>query len=409
MANLSYCYSPYAQRVNGVCAQDPAPNTGAVIDWSKDNLTGEIRRFHYDSHDRITSVSAYNGHSYAFAYDKDGNRTTVSADGKQTQNLGMFTNVNFIQQPGYVFDNQGNQTQDPTIGTMSYNAAGQMTFAGGRTYTYAGPDQRELVEAASNSAAQYAYGKTGAKGNPELEQVTYTPPPGSATSLRGTFYIYNDANGQPLAFSNGSNEPLSYVKDGEGSVVDLIGGGGAVFDTYTYDPYGNTIATTVNEAGDLAAANPIGYAGGVRSNGSLIKFGQRWYNPNIGRFTQQDPITELLNPSNANQYAYAADDPLNKTDPSGRYDEGDACIDSPDACYAQDEPGSSEYNSAAAGGEALGGALGIAGGAGLAGIGVDAAASGGAAAGIIVGAGLIFGGLIGIGVGAYLVYDATSG
>ncbi|WP_345075406.1 RHS repeat-associated core domain-containing protein, partial [Paeniglutamicibacter cryotolerans] len=48
-----------------------------------------------------------------------------------------------------------------------------------------------------------------------------------------------------------------------------------------------------------------------------VKYGARWYNPAIGRWTQQDTLDAPLDPANANRYAYAANDPINNADPLG--------------------------------------------------------------------------------------------
>jgi RHS repeat-associated protein len=45
----------------------------------------------------------------------------------------------------------------------------------------------------------------------------------------------------------------------------------------------------------------------------LTKFGARYYNPDLGRFTQRDPSGEDL------PYAYAGCDPVNHTDWTGLY------------------------------------------------------------------------------------------
>ncbi|WP_371790423.1 RHS repeat-associated core domain-containing protein [Streptomyces sp. NBC_01471] len=74
-------------------------------------------------------------------------------------------------------------------------------------------------------------------------------------------------------------------------------------------------------SGTAAIQNPHRYVGGTydRTTG-YIKYGQRWYDPTTGRFTTQDALTFLANPANGNRYAYAGDDPINNTDPTGMFD-----------------------------------------------------------------------------------------
>ncbi|MEY2847833.1 MAG: hypothetical protein RI885_498 [Actinomycetota bacterium] len=48
-----------------------------------------------------------------------------------------------------------------------------------------------------------------------------------------------------------------------------------------------------------------------------VKYGLRWYNPVVGRWAQQDTLDAPLDPANANRYAFAGNDPINNTDPTG--------------------------------------------------------------------------------------------
>ncbi|MFF7542234.1 RHS repeat-associated core domain-containing protein [Streptomyces canus] len=54
------------------------------------------------------------------------------------------------------------------------------------------------------------------------------------------------------------------------------------------------------------------YTGTYLDPSGLYKMGARYYDPQLGRFTQPDPSGKESNP-----YAYAAGDPINRTDPSG--------------------------------------------------------------------------------------------
>ena len=68
-------------------------------------------------------------------------------------------------------------------------------------------------------------------------------------------------------------------------------------------------------------ANLCQYARGYfESKTGLVKFGTRYYNPALGRWTQQDPVGGSLGDLNAaNWYTYAKDDPVNVVDPSGAF------------------------------------------------------------------------------------------
>ncbi len=67
-------------------------------------------------------------------------------------------------------------------------------------------------------------------------------------------------------------------------------------------------------------SNPWQYAADYfESSMGLVKFGTRYHNPKLGRWTQQDPVGGSLgNPDSLNRYLYAKDDPVNLVDPSGR-------------------------------------------------------------------------------------------
>src|SRR6266545_4918487 len=59
-------------------------------------------------------------------------------------------------------------------------------------------------------------------------------------------------------------------------------------------------------------ANPWRYASGLfDSQTGLTKFGARYYDPDLSRFTQRDPSGQDL------PYAYAGCDPVNNVDPTG--------------------------------------------------------------------------------------------
>jgi RHS repeat-associated protein len=88
--------------------------------------------------------------------------------------------------------------------------------------------------------------------------------------------------------------------------------GATIGDRYSYDAWGQQTSHTGT------TANPWGYASGYLDTTGLIKFGTRYYDPNLGRWAQLDPVGgEIDNPHTLNRFHYAADNPVNLTDASG--------------------------------------------------------------------------------------------
>ncbi len=109
--------------------------------------------------------------------------------------------------------------------------------------------------------------------------------------------------------------------------TDVVGEftGTALAGSATYDPLGNVTAST-NMAGNL------GYQSGWTDHATgRVNMAARWYNPATGQFDNRDSIgvSPLPNPMAANRYAYADDNPLTNTDPTGHCainDDGDLCV-----------------------------------------------------------------------------------
>jgi RHS repeat-associated protein len=85
--------------------------------------------------------------------------------------------------------------------------------------------------------------------------------------------------------------------------------------TSGYNPFGNVSGGNVQSG----VINPWGYAGGYTdATTRLIKFGIRYYDPHVGRWTQATPIGgSLQEATQANPYTYADNNPINDVDPTG--------------------------------------------------------------------------------------------
>ena len=310
VADLTYCYANLNADPT-VCSTARTADR-SLLQSSRDNLTGAVSTYRYDAGNRLTTVTVTGGPtptSYAYTYDTNGNRLTATGTSPAAYNP-----ANQVSNTGNTYDGAGNLTASPTLGSATYNAAGQMTAArtpagGNGTYTYADRNQNELVSQTVPGGAtiKYTYGRTDRNGLPQIEQV----------GLNGLYaYLEHDpTTGQPLAIRVTDGNEAFYISDGLSRPVGLVNAAGTT-STYAYDPYG---VTTTTAGGSAAGQNPYRFApGGLydRTTG-MLKYGQRWYQPTTGRFTQQDSTTHLADPRQGNKYAYAGDDPINNTDPTG--------------------------------------------------------------------------------------------
>ena len=130
----------------------------------------------------------------------------------------------------------------------------------------------------------------------------------------------NSSGGVVARYSQGLNtdEPLAmlrssttsyYQADGLGSVSSLSNGAGAVAQNYSYDSFGNIIATT----GSLV--NSFRYTRREwDTETSLYYYRARYYDPQSGRFLSEDPIRFR---GGVDFYPYVGGNPLNALDPSG--------------------------------------------------------------------------------------------
>ena len=134
-------------------------------------------------------------------------------------------------------------------------------------------------------------------------------------------YVENDpVTGQPLMLRTSSGIQALYVYAGTGSPVALLTdfASQAYAYSYSYDPYGVAVLTQ-SSGGNGEVQNPFLFQGGIKDRATgWVHFGARWYNPGTGRWTQQDTLDAPLDPTNANRYAYAGNDPVNNFDPTGR-------------------------------------------------------------------------------------------
>lgn len=282
------------------------PQTGAIggrrsrID---DVVAGNVSDFTYDGAGRLTRVqtTGASASDFQYGYDAADNRTSQTVNGGAPTVYGYNAAGQMMSVGGitYTYDGNGNLTGNSAGMSLSYNAKDQTTSitpAGGSALamTYSGPDQSERTQAGGTS---YTYNGLGLGYETTSGVTTYYTrlPDGALLGERQT---------------TGRFYPLT---DGAGSVVRLVDSSGAVLNSYTYEPYGSVTTSSGS------VPNPFKFAGSYEDPSGLYKNGARYLDPATGTWTQTDPNqsgqTTPLGPG----YGYALSDPVNNSDPSGRY------------------------------------------------------------------------------------------
>jgi RHS repeat-associated protein len=259
----------------------------------------------YDRLSQLTSVTPP-GTATSYTYDPVGNRLTM-VRGSST---------------GYTYDRADRIL---TAGATSYtlNANGNTTARGSDSFGY---DQANRLVSATISGATstYVYDGDGKRASKTVAAVT-------------TSYVYDVNRGLPVLLDDGTRNYLwglglayavesggaigVYHSDGLGSVRALSDESGTMIAAYQTDEFG---VPTVTQG---SSTQPFEYTGEQRDGDTgLIYLRGRTYDPTLGRLVQRDPLPGTLDSSESqNRYAYALNNPILYTDPTGLWTAG-VCV-----------------------------------------------------------------------------------
>ena len=285
-----------------------------------------ITNFKYDEMERLTEAATPGG-TFNFKLDGNANRLRSSINGTTETRYA----VNKADQLCYSVQGPGSdiatlqQTCAATVNpagaaTYQYDLNGNLTGqSDGRALTYNGKDQNITFKPAGllSPTTNMNYLNTGQTERTQAGDQSFKdgplglsvqasgllPPLGLGTTIN---YV-RSPEGDLISRRSGSTAHY-YLFDRLGSVVALTDSAGNIANRYFYDPFGNYLVGTVE-----AVPQPWQFAGGFKDGFSgYYKFGARYYDPKLGRWTQPDPSGQ-----DANSYAYANSCPSNFVDPTG--------------------------------------------------------------------------------------------
>ena len=297
LASFAYRLGPTGLRTN---LSESVNGTARTYGWSYDLL-------YRMTNENITVNSQVSTLGYQF--DPVGNRTARWVTGVGVPGLPIQANT---------------FTANDWLATDSYDANGNTTASSSIPYQY---DALNHLTNANNGAVLLAYDGDG-------NRVRKTV--GSTT----TYYLIDAQNpsGYPQAFeeytsTSGTNPTISraysyglalisekqggvtsyYGSDGHGSTRFLTSSAGSLTDTYTFDAYGNLIASTGSTAN-----THLYCAEQWDTDLGMYYLRARYYQPQTGRFWTMDSVEgDNQDPLSLHKYSFCGDSPNDNIDASG--------------------------------------------------------------------------------------------
>jgi RHS repeat-associated protein len=292
---------------------------GSQLQGSCDTVLSTCSSFVYDQFNRlaISTVTQGPGPTQNFWYVEDiyGNRwqQNVTAGTGPAPSIAFNAINNQITTAGYAYDYPGNLTSDG-LHTYTYDAEGNVLSVDGgatATYVYDAMNRRVRVQTAS-STNEYLFNYAG--------QRTSTWQVSNNDGDEGRIYW----DGQQIAFRDVDGTTYFDHQNWLGTERLRTNYAGATAASYVSLPWGDGyVPSVVTPNGDQ---DNLHFAQLEHDSESTTEHAQfRQYSSAQGRWMSPDPYNgsyDFSNPQSLNRYAYALNNPLTFTDPSGQDGDG---------------------------------------------------------------------------------------
>ena len=331
-ATLTYSYNQMSQ-----------PSTVSYGGSSADTQTFGYNSLHQTTSDTLASGTTTVA-SIAYQYDPNGNLTNKTTSGfvgagtntytyDQADRLASWNNGTTTTD--YAYDNDGNRTQAGNT-DYTYDARDELTSDGTNSYTYSANGDLTSVTGTSGlsgTSTSDAYGQQGAQGGQDntydalgrdvqladgsvTTNLSYQSTTGQLASDGASDYTWTPQG--TLIGTEAAGAAGTGVLDFTDSHTDVVGQfkatGNTLAGSQTFGPWGAVTATSSTLSGSLGYQSQ--YTSPVTNQTDM---GARWYNSSTGSFDNKDTVSNKPDPNSASAspFGYAADNPLDATDPTG--------------------------------------------------------------------------------------------
>jgi RHS repeat-associated protein len=292
-------------------AYDANGNITSIVDTMTG--TAQTQIFTYDEVNRLETASAVGGSQGTYSTetylydDLTGNLLNKGNDGLTYDPAGHPQAATAMGTDIYTYDENGNMISRDYEGEnyrLTYDAESRLVKieqVDGVTYTTIG---------------EYVYDGDGIRVRAVVNGIGTNYVGNYYEATPGSFTKYYYAGGQRVAWRiNGT--PYFGFSDHLGSTSVTVDVNGEIVGNELYKAWGGERYT------NGSTQTTFKYTGQRKAEAGLYFYNARWYDPEIGRFIQADTIIpEPGNPLAWDRYAYAINNPVNYTDPSGHSSEG---------------------------------------------------------------------------------------
>ena len=273
----------------------------------------------YDSLDRLISEStkkAGDALEYRYTYDKSGNRTSLEKtwDGQSERSEYVYNALNQLKELKQF------NSANTKFEAFDYDKDGNLTSDGRGMYSYDDFDHMVNATMSNGDVFMCRYDAEGlryeAEENARLFSYIYRGRDVVVEESTEETVRYIRGNGRlVVSDSDKARSYYHYASDQLGSIQYVVDGGNVngsleerVICSYEYDAFGNLLES------EEKTRNPFRFTGEQYDAATgLYYLRARYYNPVIGRFTQQDTYLG----DGLNLYAYVQNNPVKYVDPSG--------------------------------------------------------------------------------------------